>query len=59
MSVCDLHPEHDRPCHVCGLARVRAALQVAPRPARPTPDKPDPVRDLAQARARADREANR
>ena len=42
-----------------GVARVRAALQVAPRPPQPAPTKPDPVHDLAVTRARADREANR
>ena len=39
-----------------GVARVRAELAAAPRPARPTP-KPDPVRDLARARAELDRKA--
>ena len=54
MTTCDLHPDVDRPCHVCGIARVRAALAAAPRPA--TPAQPaDTIHDLAAARARADR----
>ena len=39
-----------------GVARVRAALAAAPRPPAPAPDQPDPVRDLARARTRADKE---
>lgn len=56
MSTCPLHPETDQPCHLCGIARVRAALAVAPRKTTTTTDKPDPVHDLATARARADRQ---
>ena len=56
MTPCPLHPDVTQPCHVCGVARVRAELAAAPRPARPEP-KPDPVHDLAVTRARADREA--
>ena len=40
-----------------GLARVRAALHDAPRPPQPAPTKPDPVHDLARARAELDRKA--
>jgi hypothetical protein len=59
MTPCPLHPDVTQPCHVCGVARVRAALHDAPRPPQPAPTKPDPVHDLAVTRARADREANR
>jgi hypothetical protein len=41
--------------HHAGIAAVRAQLAKAPRPATPQP-KPEPVRDLARARARADRQ---
>ena len=48
--------EAARADHPTGVARVRAALQVEPRPPQPAP-KPDPVRDLARALAELDRKA--
>lgn len=61
MNTCPLHPDVLRPCHLCGIARVRAALRVAPKPAPVVTrdDKPDTTHDLALARKRADREAGR
>ena len=58
MKPCPLHPDETEPCRPewCGIARVRTALASAPRKPSRTPDKPDPVRDLAKARARADRQ---
>ena len=41
--------------HRAGVAAVKDALANAPRRATPQP-KPEPVRDLARARARADKE---
>ena len=57
MTTCDLHLDAERPCPVCGIARVRAALAAAPRPtAAAAPDDPhDPTRSLAIARAKLDR----
>jgi hypothetical protein len=55
MSQCPLHPETLQPCHLCGIARVRAALAVAPRGPARTPEPVSPVHDLAKARARTGR----
>lgn len=55
---CPLHPEVTQPCHLCGIARVRAALSAAPRPPRPA-EPANPTHDLARARARADKEARK
>jgi hypothetical protein len=50
--------EADTADHAAGAANAKAALRAAPRPPHATePPKPDPVRDLAIVRARADREA--
>jgi len=54
-DTCPLHPDTPRPCHLCGIARVRAAMATAPRPRKPA-EPPDPIHDLAAARARADRD---
>lgn len=51
---CPLHPDTEQPCHVCGIARVRAALAVAPRTRRPG-DEADTTQARAIERARADR----
>jgi len=56
MTACDLHPGNEHPCAPCGIARVRAALAVAPRTHTRTPEPVSPVHDLAKARARADRQ---
>lgn len=53
MSTCPLHPEQERPCYLCGVARVRAAMTGA-RLWR-NPETEDPVRARAIERARADR----
>ena len=42
--------------HHAGIAAVKDALANAPRPPAPHDPKPDPIHDLARARARADRE---
>lgn len=55
MTACDLHPETERPCHLCGVNRVRAALTVAPRTRRDRDDDPNPTRARAINRARTDR----
>ena len=57
MTACPLHPDAERPCPLCGIARVRAALAAAPKPtANRAPDDPhDPTRSLAIARAKLDR----
>lgn len=50
---CALHPEQEKPCPTCGLARVRAALAIAPRLAvDPSEHDPDPTRQRALDRAR-------
>lgn len=60
MTTCPLHPDQQKPCPTCGAAMVRAALSVAPKPPHPEPErKPDTTRDLAIARAKADREEQR
>ena len=58
MKPCPLPPDATEPCRPdqCGVARVRTALTSAPRKQTRTTDKPDPVHDLAKARARADRQ---
>jgi len=57
MKPCPLHPDETEPCRPewCGVARVRSAMQSAPRKQSRVVDKPDPIRDLAKARARIDR----
>ena len=37
---CPMHPDVERPCPKCGIARVRAALKAAPRPPRDVEPKP-------------------
>lgn len=55
-DMCDLGPDHPRDCPTCGMARVRAAMSTAPRPAATqTPLDPDPTRARALARARHER----
>jgi hypothetical protein len=49
---CPLHGI-ERPCHICGVARVRAAI--TPFVHRDDPDEHDPTRARAIARARAER----
>ena len=55
MTVCDLHPENERPCPTCGVNRVRAAHAIAPRTRRDRDDDPNPTRARAIARARTER----
>ncbi len=50
---CPLH-DTDQPCHVCGIARVRAALAVAPKPTVHT-EPTTTLHELAIVRARAER----
>jgi hypothetical protein len=53
-GMCLVHPPILEPCPKCGIARVRAALQAAPRP---PAHRPDPAGRHAAAinRARAER----
>ena len=55
MTACPLHPDAERPCHVCGVARVRAALAAAPRTPRDTDPEPDTTHARALDRARKEK----
>ena len=55
MTHCPLHPAAATPCASCGVNRVRAAMQVAPRTRRDRDQDTNPTRAAAIARARTER----
>ena len=55
MTHCPLHPDAPTPCAPCGVNRVRAAMQIAPRTRRDRDQDTNPARAAAIARARTER----